>query len=322
MAILSLIKEGKKSTFVKIYLRVLPTLIGLSVISAFLLTRPQLAEELFGQLLTKLHLRSATTTSLQINLVNPINDFRLKNNLKSLIINDNLNQVARLAALSIADDPDNEDAVNLKQLASLANYRYESIAYLAAINPLPLVQPPTSLWITDSKEDLLSTGYTHIGSYYLKVNLNDQDQVISIIVLGRPQSNSASIPQKTQRPSYYTGVELWTELQKYRVEHGVPEFKQDNTLCTIASIRVNQLIDLGRLDNHDGFEPLVKQFRDDDRITHSHVAENILSGFPTAKEAVAGWDGSLGHQALMRDGSYVFACAAANYGYAVLIAAF
>lgn len=135
------------------------------------------------------------------------------------------------------------------------------------------------------------------------------------------QNSQTQIKQPTPI-SYYTGVELWEQVQKYRREHGVPEFRQDTTLCTIASIRVNQLLELRNLDNHDGFPPLVQKYQDSGQLTHLNVAENILSGYKTATEAVAGWDSSLGHRALMQDGSFVWGCAAANYGFAVLIAAY
>jgi len=152
-----------------------------------------------------------------------------------------------------------------------------------------------------------------------------------------PENNSSTNPinptytnqPKTQRSTptppkikYYTGVELWQEVQKYRRQHGVPEFKQDNVLCTIASIRVNQLLTLNALDNHDGFSPLVEKFQKNGQLTHHNVAENILSGYPTAKEAVDGWDSSPGHQSLLQDGAYIYACTAANSGFGVLIAAY
>lgn len=152
-----------------------------------------------------------------------------------------------------------------------------------------------------------------------KVSLTPTLTVTPTVPLGKP---AGEVGSPTPPPKYYTGVQLWAEIQKYRVEHGLPEFRQDNTLCTIASIRVNQLLDAGKLDDHNGFPPLVEKYRESGQLTHHNVAENILSGFATASEAVAGWDSSLGHRALMQDGSFVYGCASANYGFAVLIAAY
>lgn len=179
---------------------------------------------------------------------------------------------------------------------------------------------------------------------YPYTTLNLLDHALNKIGLIRlstlPENSSPSVVFITPTPSpaqfllkqklgvapteinYYTGVEFWQKIQTYRRQHGVPEFKQDNVLCTIASIRVNQLLTLNDLDNHDGFSPLIDKFRENGQLTHHNVAENILSGYPTAKEAIDGWDSSLGHQALMQDGSYVYACTATNYGFTVLIAAY
>jgi uncharacterized protein YkwD len=82
------------------------------------------------------------------------------------------------------------------------------------------------------------------------------------------------------------------------------------------------LLELGKLDNHVGFEPLVNDYRAQDKIKFGNLAENILQGYPTASAAVSAWDSSLGHQALMVSGAYVWGCASANHGYAVLIAAY
>ncbi len=315
--------QAKKNHLIRLYLRLLPTLIGLSVISTFLLTQPKLAQTLTDQFLSKLQLKPILTTTPNLDLLTPLNELRQKNQLKSLESNSKLDQVARLATLSLADDLKNENSINLKQLAAVANYPYSTIAYLAAINPLPLVRPPTDLWINDPPKELLDPDFTQIGTHQFRTTIENQDQLITIVILATPAISSPTQTYTSPKTlNYYTGVELWTEIQKYRVEHGVPQFRQDNTLCTIASIRVNQLLELGKLDNHDGFTPLVKRFREEGKLTHTNIAENILSGYPTAKEAVSAWDSSLGHQALMRDGSYVFACAAANQGFAVLIAAF
>jgi uncharacterized protein YkwD len=165
--------------------------------------------------------------------------------------------------------------------------------------------------------------------------LNSNNKVTLNITSPPPTENITATPTdflskqnsytQTKQPTpipYYTGVELWEQVQKYRREHGVPELRQDTTLCTIASIRVNQLLDLRNLDNHDGFPPLIQKYQDSGQLEHLNVAENILSGYKTATEAVSGWDSSLGHRALMQDGSFVWGCAAANYGFAVLIAAY
>jgi uncharacterized protein YkwD len=183
--------------------------------------------------------------------------------------------------------------------------------------------PQTSINLLD--QTLGKIGLIRLSSVDLQDQTEDSPSLDASPTPSIQPSPSPTVFKKPPKPTpitYYTGVELWQELQEYRRQHGVPEFQKDNTLCTIASIRVNQLLDLKSLDGHDGFSPEVDKFRDNDQLTHHNVAENILSGYPTAKEAIAGWDSSLGHQSLMQDGSYVYACAAANSGFAVLIAAY
>lgn len=328
----SLIILLKSSSFIYIYRRLAPIVIGLSVISAFLITKPTQAINLYNQFLHKTNIRPITETIPEFDLITPINQKRAESNLSELTPNSVLDHVARLVAISLADDPEKKD-IDIGALALASSYPYHTIAFLAAINPLPVVAPPTDLWLVENLDDINNQDIKEIGSSQFEATIDNQKQIISIIVLGSQISSNTKVNNSNQdsttqaqpdtpKDSYYTGTELWAELQKYRREHGVPEFSQENTLCTLASIRVNQLIELGKLDNHDGFKPLVDKYRSEDRLSFSSVAENILSGYPTAVEAIAAWDGSLGHRSLMQDGSYVWGCAAANHGFAVLIAAF
>jgi uncharacterized protein YkwD len=172
--------------------------------------------------------------------------------------------------------------------------------------------------------DLLDQSLKRIGLIRLSSLPTDPVPPVNVSsITATPTPAETKKPTPTPSPiSYYTGAELWQEVQQYRREHGIPEFKQDNVLCTITSIRVNQLLTLNALDDHNGFSPSIERFRENGQLTHNNVAENILSGYPTATEAIKGWDSSLGHQSLMLDGSYVYACVSANSGFAVLVAAY
>jgi uncharacterized protein YkwD len=108
-------------------------------------------------------------------------------------------------------------------------------------------------------------------------------------------------------------------VQNYRRAQQLPLFEQSNELCTVASIRVNELLELGKLDNHDGFDARADQFFERNP-GWSSINENIASGYETAVQVVEwGWDQSLGHQALIKSREYPKACAAANSGFSVLI---
>lgn len=62
-----------------------------------------------------------------------------------------------------------------------------------------------------------------------------------------------SAPVAKPKIPNWTGPQLWEEVNKSRVEHGVNPLKQKDELCTIASIRLNELLELGKLDGHEGF---------------------------------------------------------------------
>src|SRR3989344_3152098 len=136
---------------------------------------------------------------------------------------------------------------------------------------------------------------------------------------------AASPIPKAKTQSSYSGEDLMQAVNKYRREHGVPELQLHSGLCQLASRRLGELINLGDLDNHAGFE----SYFNDHQITElagpaiTNAAENLASGYATAWEAVIGWDSSPPHRTfLLADGSYKYGCSAANMGFAVLIGGF
>ena len=60
----------------------------------------------------------------------------------------------------------------------------------------------------------------------------------------------------------WTGPQLWEAVNERRVELGVNSLSTKSELCTIASIRLNQLLDLGTLDGHEGFSKLPDERED------------------------------------------------------------
>lgn len=122
---------------------------------------------------------------------------------------------------------------------------------------------------------------------------------------------------KAQKISY-SGPELWESVNKARVEHGVGPLKQKDILCTIAAIRLSQIRELGKLDNHDGFQGVYDKYKEDQNIPNN-VSEFLISGYPTPDQAVAGWLDTLGHKKLITGGEYVWGCiyAADDFGVAI-----
>lgn len=119
------------------------------------------------------------------------------------------------------------------------------------------------------------------------------------------------------------GPSLWDAVNKRRVEFGVNPLKQKDELCTIASIRLNQLLELGKLDGHEGFGKLPTDRPDLKWIFDQYnISEFLVSGANSPQEAVALWENSLGHKKLLSGGEYSFGCVYAQEGFGVAIAAY
>lgn len=300
----------------RLLLRPLPFLIAVVVIVVFVYTQPTAAKQLWDQFWSRFKQQQPAPVFEPVNLFNQL---RQDNNIAPFEEETSLNQAARLLAVAFASDPDQEQ-FTIKEAAAISGYRYESVAFFSLFyGEFNLESPEDVLLSAENRQEVLKPEYKDIGSATIPVP-DSPGTLATVVIIAQPAKSLPSVPR--QNPTFYTGVQLWEEIQKYRREHGVPEFQQSNVLCTIASIRVNQLIELGTLDDHRGFEPLVNEYRDKGQLTFTNVAENILSGYETPQTAVAAWDGSLGHRSLMRDGSYVWGCAAANHGFGVLVAAF
>src|SRR3989338_9786750 len=118
------------------------------------------------------------------------------------------------------------------------------------------------------------------------------------------------------------GPELWDAINKRRVELGVGPLSKKDELCTIASIRLNQLLALGTLDGHAGFEPTLSR-PDLAYIKEKYnVAEFLIVGYLTPAESVAGWEHTLGHRGLLAGGEYVWGCVYSQETFGVAIAAY
>jgi hypothetical protein len=120
------------------------------------------------------------------------------------------------------------------------------------------------------------------------------------------------------------GPELWTAINEKRVEYGVNPLENRTELCTIASIRLNELLELGKLDNHEGFSSLREERKDLDWIfdKYSTIAEFLAVGGKTPDETVSLWDNTLGHKKLLTGGEYVWGCVYAQNTFSVAITAF
>ena len=172
------------------------------------------------------------------------------------------------------------------------------------------------------------------GGY--KIGYNDSQNKISDLL--DIQKNSAATIEKgetivvyiTPKPApiaktypKWGGPELWEVVNKKRVEFGVNPMSIREELCTIASIRINQLLELGKLDGHEGFGKLPEERADIKWIFEKYtLSEFLVSGAKSPADAVSLWENTLGHKKLLSGGEYSWGCIYAQNGFAVAIAAY
>ena len=130
-------------------------------------------------------------------------------------------------------------------------------------------------------------------------------------------------PTSTSLPTW-GGPEIWSAVNKKRQEYGVNALSQRDDLCTIASIRLNELLELGKLDGHEGFSKMPEKRPDLKWIfdKYSNIAEFLVSGAQSPEQAVSLWENTLAHKKLLTGGEYVWGCIYAQYGFGVAITAF
>lgn len=143
---------------------------------------------------------------------------------------------------------------------------------------------------------------------------------------GTPTRSSED--QKTQESGYlrnvaWGGPQLWEAANKKRVEMGVNPLNQKDELCTIASIRLNELLELGKLDGHEGFSNMAERRPDLSYIFERYsISEFLAAGADTPEETVDLWLNTLAHKKLLTGGEYVWGCIYAQNSFAVAIAAY
>jgi uncharacterized protein YkwD len=138
-----------------------------------------------------------------------------------------------------------------------------------------------------------------------------------------PTPTPAPAPKKATPAPTWGGPQLWEAVNKRRIELGVNPLSQRDEICTIASIRLNQLLELGKLDGHEGFSKLPDQRPDLKWIYEKYnLTEFLVSGADSPQDAVSLWENTLGHKKLLTGGEYVWGCIYAQNSFAVAITAY
>ena len=136
-----------------------------------------------------------------------------------------------------------------------------------------------------------------------------------------PIPQPAHVPIPRQKEITWGGPDLWDEVNDKRVENGVNMLKQKDELCTIASIRLNELLEAGKIDNHEGFSDLAERREDLKWIFEKYsIAEFLLQGAETPEDAANMWYNTLGHKKIITGGEYTWGCIYAQDSFAVGIA--
>jgi uncharacterized protein YkwD len=118
------------------------------------------------------------------------------------------------------------------------------------------------------------------------------------------------------------GPQLWEAVNKRRIELGVNSLSVRDEICTLSSIRLNEILKLGALDGHAGFSKLAERTDLKPTFEKYNLSEFLVSGADSPQEAVNLWENTLGHKELLSGGQYVWGCIYAQEGFGVAIAAY
>lgn len=254
-------------------------------------------------------------------LLGQINEYRKSNKLKILTVNPKLSQAAkaRMASLMVYGDVDGKTTgISRTEAVKMAGYSYNWIGDLVLVDFFK-VNNPIDYWkdIENANKTLMEKNFKEIG-----IAIQDsQDQVNVYVVLASPAVKASSAATPGTKVTW-GGIELWNAVNKRREEMGVNPLKQKGELCTIAAIRLNQILTLGKLDDHIGFENTLN--RDDLKWIKEtyNLSEFLVGGYATPALAIAAWENTLGHRKLLAGGEYVWGCVYAQDTYGVAIAAY
>lgn len=249
-------------------------------------------------------------------VLNEINSAREAKSLSKLQKNEKLNKAAiiRLSLILTADDYEGSRSGVTREI-SLKNvdYKYKLVGDLV-LQDFFKNNSSVKVWSenTVSSETLYHPDFKEVG-IALK---NDLDRVSVYIILATP---AKQVIAKATPATKWGGPDLWEAVNKRRLERGVGSLTRKDELCTIASIRLNQLLELNKLDGHAGFSPVLK--RDDLKwISEKYnLSEYLAQGYNTPLETVNAWEGTLGHKSLLQGGEYVWGCVYAQNTFSVAI---
>lgn len=306
-------------------LRFLLLLIGIGVIVYGYKNIPigristQIANNNISVILNK-NMASPAPDWTEADVLQKINSTREKNGFSKVSLNEKLNQAALLRLSIILSDNDYDGKkTGLKREVAVKNAGYSaSVVGDLVIADFFKINDPIDYWLADkvSKETLLHPAFKEVG---IAVK-NNQDRVNVYIVFVAPAKTQTL--QATVQNRNWGGIELWAAINKRRVELGVNPLNKKDELCTIASIRLNEILELNKLDGHAGFVPALDR-SDLKWISDKYnISEFLAEGYATPEKTISAWENTLGHRALLAGGEYVWGCVYSQDTFAVAMAAY
>lgn len=190
---------------------------------------------------------------------------------------------------------------------SIINFAISLLIIVLAVNSSSLSN------FVSEKVSQLQNGYKSLyekereKSTQLENRVNELEKQLSTT------QKTTSIPTQNFE---YTGEDVFNKVNEYRRSSNVGEISLDPNLCYLASFRLSQLLNLGKLDSHKGFI----DFDPANKFKYEQVGEDLAYGYRTAKEVVDAWVKSPGHNLILKDPVNTIGCVAANRGFSVLIA--
>lgn len=250
-----------------------------------------------------------------------INNYRQENKLSLLTPNDKLKKAAqsRLAViLEYEDSLGDITGLTREKALETVGYEYSWVGDLMVVDFFRS-NDLVSYWksVKVAKQTLDEDNLKEIG-----VAIKQSGEMVSVYVILSAPKKTPVTQKKPVLQASWGGPELWAAVNKRRVELGVNPLTQKDELCTIAAIRLNQLLENGGLDAHAGFEPTLNR-EDLKWISQKYnISEFLVSGYATPQEAVSAWENTLGHRKLLSGGEYVWGCVYAQNQIGVAIAAY
>lgn len=253
------------------------------------------------------------------DLLLKINAAREATGASKLSKNEKLDQAARARLAVILEEDDVEGkitGITAEKALTSAGYDATLVGELI-ITGFFKTNDPIVFWNNNKiySETLYNTDIKDIG---IAIK-NSEEKVDVLLVLTAPRK----IVKTVISPKIsWGGPELWEAINKRRVERGVNPLKQMDQLCTIASIRLNQLLELGKLDGHAGFVPVLERGDLKSFTEKYNISEFLVQGYATPLESVNAWEGTMGHKTLLVGGEYIWGCVYAQNAFGVAITAY